>query len=338
MNRAPRRSGFLVFTACCLLPLLAGCATSRRHDPLISEWEGGWKPVGGQSLLSSTNTPDNLRGESRKALDAGAYQDALQGFLSLRDNFPDSPLARSVEISFQIAECYFQMGERYYENAYQYYLRVLRQNPPEEMLQTTLGRIYDIGISFLHGRARLYFLGFIPHGKSHGVDILTGDRGLVTNYPYIKYSEDALMEVARYYFENREYLEAERIYEQMVRNYPQSPWNDTAEYQLALSVYRQIRGVEYDQDSIKRARIKFNSYLNHHPRGSQVEEVRRLLHHMSEMEGQRDLNIAKYYLRESYPQAAMLYLRSVFIKNPKTEAAREARKIYENMELRRSGT
>ncbi len=324
--------------ACCLFFEILGCALSRSYDPAVSEWQqGGWRPLPNTGSVRVVSA-EKLQKESRKAFDAEQYRDALLGYLSLKNLYPTSPESRSVETSFRIAECYYHLGPGEYENAYEYYLQVLRGTPPEDMIQTTLGRIYDIGISFLQGRARLWFLGIFPYGRSHGVEILTGEEGLVTNYPFIKYSEDALMEVANYYFDNEEYAEAEKVYERMVRNYPQSPWNPTAEYQLALSVYRQIRGVDYDQEAIRRARSRFNDYLNHHPRGSKVEEVRLLLSQMSEMEGQRDLKIAKYYLRESQPHAAMLYLRSVFINNPKTEAAREARQIYDNMERRRRGT
>ena len=145
------------------------------------------------------------------------------------------------------------------------------------------------------------------------------------------------MEVAKHYFDHGEFAEAEHVLERMVRDYPQSTWNPTAEFQIALAVRRQLRGVDYDQEALKKARQKFNLYLNHHPRGSQVDEARGYLRDLAEMEGRHDLKIAKYYLRESQPQAAMLYLRSVILNNPRTDAAREAREIYENLEKRRGG-
>jgi outer membrane protein assembly factor BamD (BamD/ComL family) len=319
-----------------VLLVLLGSGCESGPSPVASEWSGSWKPVRGGAKNASA---EKLRAECRKAFDAGSYEDAILGLKALRERFPSTAAAKDVETSFLLAESHYRLGEKRYAEAYPYYLEVLKGTPPEDMLKTTLNRVYDIGIAFLYGRSKKSFLGILQYSSpSFGVEILTGENGLVTNYPFLTISEDALMEVAKHYFDGKEYEEAEHVYERMSRDYPQSPWNQTAEYQLALAVYRQIRGIDYDQQALRRAREKLNLYLNHHPRGSQVEEARRLLHQIAEWEGMHDLRIAKYYLGESQPQAAMLYLRSVFIDNPKTDAAREAREIYENLEKLRGGT
>ncbi len=320
------------------LGALAGCATatpSSQYDPAVSEWRQGmgWRPV---ARGAGTPSADKLRAESREAYDSAQHRDALDGFLALRRRYPSSPEAKSVETAFNIAECYYALGAENYGDAYPYYREVLKGSPPEEILKTTLARVYDIGRSYLDGRARRKFLGIPYRSPSFGVEILLGPDGLVTNYPFLKDSEDALMEVARYYFEKREYAEAEHVFERLVRDYPQSTWNSTAEFQLAMSIFRQVKGLEYDQGLLRKAKSSFNLYLNNHPRGPQVEEARAHLKEIAEMEGRHDLTIARYYLRESQPRAAMLYLRQVIIANPKTDAAREAREIYENMERQRS--
>jgi outer membrane protein assembly factor BamD (BamD/ComL family) len=323
----------LLYTS--ILSSWSGCAaTSSTYDPASSEWKQGvgWRPAPGAERRVGA---EKLRASAREAFDEAAYRDALKGYTALREVYPGSQEAKDVETSFNIAESYYQLGESEYGRAYPFYKEVLKGNPPEEMLRTTLGRIYDIGRSFLDGRTRKTFLGISYRSPSYGVEILLGEEGLVTNYPFLKYSEDALMEVAKYYFDHGEYAEAEQVLDRMVRDYPQSTWNPTAEYQLALAVYRQVRGVDYDQEALRKASSKFNLYLNHHPRGPQVEEARGFLKQIAEMEGMHDLQIAKYYLRESQPQAAILYLRSVILNNPKTLAAREAREIYENLEKRR---
>ncbi len=317
---------------------LAGCATatpSSQYDPAISEWRQGvgWRPIPAGGGAPSA---DKLRTESREAYDAAQHRDALDGFLALRRRYPSSPEAKSVETAFHIAECYYALGEETYGEAVESYREVLKGSPPEEMLKTSLARIYDIGRAYLDGRARRRFFGIPYRSPSLGVEILLGPDGLVTNYPFLKDSEDALMEVARYYFGKREYAEAERVFERLVRDYPRSTWNETAEFQLAMSIFRQVKGMEYDQGVMRKAKASFNLYLNNHPRGPQVEEARAHLKEIAEMEGRHDLTIAKYYLRESQPRAAMLYLRQVIIANPRTDAAREAREIYESMEQQRS--
>jgi len=334
------KSSAVILLAAALLPLSAcvSSGTTNTYDPRVSEWKPGvgWRPAAGSAGPKKTSA-ESLRTESREAFDAASHRDALRGYLALRETYPRSAEAKDLETAFLIAECYYHLGEGEYASAYPYYQEVLKGNPREEMLKTSLGRIYDIGKAFLDGRAKKTFLGVPYRSPAFGVEIFLGEQGLVTNYPFLSYSEDALREVAMYYFDRGEYPEAEQVFERLTRDYPQSTWNASAEYFLALSVYRQVRGVDYDLETLHQARSKFNVYLNHHPRGSQVEEVRDKLREIAEKEGRHDLMIAKYYLRESQPQAAILYLRSVIFNNPRTDAAREAREIFENMERRRGG-
>ena len=113
---------------------------------------------------------------------------------------------------------------------------------------------------------------------------------------------------------------------------------EAAEYQQALSVFLQVRGVDYDQEAMRKARSRFSVYLQHNPRGNWVDEARGSLRRISEMEAQHDLQIAKYYLRESQPEAARLYLRAVLFNNPLTDAAREAKEIHDYIQERRGGS
>ena len=83
----------------------------------------------------------------------------------------------------------------------------------------------------------------------------------------------ALWEIAEYYFSKKQYPEAEKIYERLVRDYSDGNWGEEAEYKFALSVYKQIRGVDYDQAPLKTAKRRFDLYRSHYPRGVRINEV-----------------------------------------------------------------
>jgi outer membrane protein assembly factor BamD len=209
-------------------------------------------------------------------------------------------------------------------------MKTLRRSPGETIFNQTLNRIYTIGLAFLHGRAKRSFLGVSYWSPTHGVEVLLGEKGLLTRFPLQRYSS-AVWEIAEYYFNKSQYSEAEKVYEQLVRQFPESEWAEQAEYKLAVSVYNQVRGVEYDQEPLKRARRRFGTYRARFPRGNYNEKVREYLREIAEIEAQHDLTVAKYYLRESRPRAARFYLRSVLLNNPKTDAAREARPMWEQL-------
>lgn len=324
---------------CLSLLLAASCETTfgaKNEPPSLSRWspEGGWteSPRGESSATAAAQ-----RVEAQKAFDAEAYGDALQGLLAMQKGFPDSAEAGDGLTYFLIAECYLNLND--YEKAYDNYQKALKGRPSKQVMNTTLQRIYQIALFYLQERAKRTFAGVIPlSSASFGVEILTGKDGLITQYPFVEFAAEALLKIGRYYFNKKQYPEAERVYERLVRDYPGSEWREIAEYQLAVTIFKQVRGVDYDQGPLKKAEHRFNVYRKDYPRGSKIVQVKNYLREISELEAQHDLKIAKYYLRESRPEAARYYLEDVMNKHPYTEAFREAERIYRKMNYRRAET
>jgi len=325
--------------ALCALAIL-GCSSAtvveRPGDPVVTPVPGAgsytWNEDKGwvQPAEGTWGNVAQLRTEARKAFDSGAHADALAGFLVLRERLAsdDPSLA---ETNFLIAECYYYLGN--YESALEYYEQVYKKNrPPQDILDRTFQRIYDIAMDYLRGKASCQFL-FISYGcAGHGIEILVGQEGLITQYPYLTFADDALMEIAAYYFNRKEYPEAVPFYERVAQD-PKSEWRELAAYQLALSIFKQIRGSEYDQKIILEAERKFRNYLEDQPRGPQAEAVREKLAEIAEMQGAKNLGIAKFYLRESQMRAAKVYLRVVLDRYATSTAAREAREIQRQLDL-----
>jgi outer membrane protein assembly factor BamD (BamD/ComL family) len=94
-----------------------------------------------------------------------------------------------------------------------------------------------------------------------------------------------------------------------------------------MAVYKQIRGRDYDQKLVLDAERRFRTYLEDQPRGPQAEAARQKLAEISDLQGARYLQVAKFYLNESEPRAARIYLRLVLDRYATSTAAREAREI-----------
>lgn len=341
-------SGLLVAIA--WLPL--GCyswapVTTARTTPSVrvvpGDGDAVWKDDVGweRPRLGTWGASEHLRAEALKAFQADAHADALEGFLVLKGLGPADP-AFAAEVDFHIGECYYHLGE--YELALVHYRLVYRRGRPgQAILSTTFDRIYTIGLDYLWGRAGASFLfKFVRYrGSGHGVDILAGtdpgQEGIVTDYPYLAFADDALMEIARYYYESEDYGEAERWYKRVVDEYPRRELSDQAQYQFAMSLYKQIRGVDYEHDAMVDADRAFRRYLDDNPRGRSAEEARAKLRDLAEMQGESYLNKAKYYLRESQLAAARIYLRIILDRYTTTEAAMEAREISGQIERVEAG-
>ena len=266
--------------------------------------------------------------ESRQAFDAGAYPDALAGFLVLQGRRTRAAPG-SKELNFYTAECYYHLG--WYGEAVEYYRPVYRKDyPSKELIDLAQRRVYDISIAYLEKRCVNSLLGFTYTSPKTGIDLLLAGDGLVQEYPMLPYADDALREVADYYFEGKEYPEAVPLYDR-IAELEGDEWKELAEYRAALCEFLQVRGVDYDEGKIQEAERRFQRYLQRHNRGEYAEKAREKIREIAEMEGSKNLRIAKFYLRESQPRACEIYLRHVVEKYPNSTAAGEAREIREKL-------
>ncbi len=323
----------------CLLVCVVGCSSAtvspQPDAPRVLTIPGGgeyrWDPQTGwvKPEAGQWGAVESVRREANEAFQAKAYADALQGYQQLQGRLKaDDPSL--TETHYYIAECYYHLG--HYEPAVEHYRKVYREGKPEQAIaDTTRQRIYEIAIAYLHGNVACSVFGISYNCPRHGVDLLIGEDGLITEYPYLHFADDALMEIARYYFDSRQYPEAVPMYQRVIRDY-QGEWTGTAQFQLALSWYKQIRGTDYDEKVISQAEKEFRQYLDIEPRGAHAGEARDNLHTISEMLAAKYLRIAKFYLRESEPRAARIYLRRVLIRYTDSGAAREAREIQRQLD------
>lgn len=334
------RSGIRFLFAFVLWPLLAACANptivAKSDAPRIQEvpgrgeyrWEAhsGWIRPG----LGEWGPPAQIRSEARKAFEFGSYADAADGLLAYKERIPDGDVSLG-ETNFMIAECYYHLGR--YEEAIEFYRVVYQESKPEgDILNRTFQRVYDIAMDYLKEMAACSFMGFDYSCPSHGIDLLVGDNGLITEYRNLSFADEAIYEIGTYYFNIKEYPEATPIYERLINDYPQSEWHGLAEYYAALSTFKQVRGTDYDEKVIQDAERRFRLYLEHYPRGPQAEDAREKLREITQILGAKNLMIAKFYLRESEPGAAKIYLRIVLEKYPTSKAAREAREIQRKID------
>ncbi len=321
----------LVSLGVCLLSCASPSIVRKDDSPQTREvpGRGNYQWQSNQGWVRPTRgnwgPPAQIRAESRKAFDSGAYADALSGYLAYKKTLAADD-ASLTETNFLIAECFYQLGN--YDDAVELYRAVYQKERPEgDILNKTFQRIHDIAMDYLHEKAACSFIGFKYNCPSHGIELLVGDNGLLTEYPNLPFADDAIYEIGKFYFDTQQYAEAVPVYERVAREYPQSEWRGPAKYHVALATYKQVRGVDYDEKLMEGSDRKFREYLETDPRGPQAEDAREKLRDIAEKLGEKNLRIARFYLRESEPTAAEIYLKIVTDRYTTSTAAREAREI-----------
>lgn len=273
--------------------------------------------------------PARVRLEALKAFETEAYADALAALLFL---FDSSAAVKMKDLSYYLGESYYQLGR--YEDAIEYFKMVYKADfPSPELIDKSRQRVFEIALAYLRGRKTKDVLWvFDVKSPEYGIDILMDPAdGLITDNPYLSFADDARVEVANYYFEQGQYAESVPLYDS-IETMTDKEWKELAFFMAALAEYFQVRGAVYDESKIQEARRRFRGYLQQYPRGEYVEEVRGRLSEINEMEGEKNLDIAKFYLRERELRACDIYLRLVLDRYPNTIAAKEARELRSRLQ------
>jgi len=261
-------------------------------------------------------TARELYAEAMKAYRARHFDDAIEGFEEIQDRYPDSPEAR--ESALPLAESYFHTQA--YEDALEAFDRILEGKPEAGLLDRALWRKYQIGLAFLSG-AKRHFLGIPYTHRSYGAELL--DK-LTTEYPFKPFSDDALLEIGHFYYRDKQFEDAETVYERLIRNYPESEWFGTAEFYIALSARKRIRGVDNDPSLVREALKRFRRYLADNREGTHVPEANRHVRELAEMEAEHEVRVARFYARLGKPAAARIHFEWVVGKFPGTSAREKA--------------
>lgn len=324
--------GLTLMVASCASPTVIRKSESPLTRAVPGSGDYQWKPKSGwvKPDRGRWGTAAQIRVESKKAFEASEYADALVGYLAYLEALPSGDVLRS-EAHYYVAECYYFLGN--YESAVEHYREAYRnQKPDNEILTRTFQRLHDIAMDYLQEKAACRFLGFNYSCPSRGIDLLVGDGGLLIEYPNLPFADDAIYAIAKHYLDAREYAEAVPVFQRVIEEYPQSEWRARARYNIALATYKQVRGVDYDEKLIEDSERRFREYLESEPRGPQAEDARQKVREITEKMGEKNLNLAKYYLRESQPVAAKIYLTLVLERYTTSLAAREAREIQRQIE------
>ncbi len=294
-----------------------GCASSGTARPGENERES----------LSAANQA--LLAEADRFEKDGRHEEALELYVRLAARGGKE----KQEALFRKAELLYESAR--YEEALEAYDAVLRLQPGINRLRYILNRKYDIGMLYIRGKATCSFLGLFSYAsETKGIKVL--DQ-LIRDYPYHERSDEALLNIANYYYDDGSWEEAEPVYEQLLKSYPDSEWVPEAYKQLGMVTYNMIKGYRYDPLPIRRARWYFEQFLERRKIGKEAQEAREYIRRLREMESRYELYVAQFYEGDDNPKGARIYLESAVKRGTspsgeRTEAAVEAAALLRELD------
>ena len=145
----------------------------------------------------------------------------------------------------------------------------------------------------------------------------------------LRFSGHPVVDEAQYYlaeshFKSEEYLIAISEYEKLINEYPQSPFNQLAQFKVGLSFYRMSLRAELDQEYTRQAMRRFQNFVEENPSHELNEEAQKLIANLREKLAHKQLIGATTYRRMGIWDSALIYYDIVLERYYDTPSAEEA--------------
>ena len=173
---------------------------------------------------------------------------------------------------------------------------------PEEAYQRGM-EAYNNG---KYTRAAQYFQGVFDYGRTH------------------EWADDARLQLARAYRNNREYILAASEYSSFSSVYRGDERVPIAEFERAMTFYERSPAIELDQTSTRRGIEVFNLYIQRFPQHDSVATAMLRVGELRQKLADKQFHAAGLYERRGLYEAAALSYETVFDKYPDTPLADDA--------------
>lgn len=216
-----------------------------------------------------------------------------------------------------------------YEALYDYETVCIEYPGTEEFVKA-VERELEIAIRYVNGYRRK-FLGLrINAAGDVGEELLVRVQ---ERLPQSRVAERAGIELADYYYRNRELALASLAYDLFVQNFPRSRFADRARVQRIFAEIGRYKGPEYDGSGLADAKVLIQDYAQVNPINAQREGLTdALLSRLDESSAEQLLVRAKWYLRRNDPVSARATLRRLVAAYPRTLAAEAGMEILDKNE------
>ncbi|MBL0869782.1 MAG: outer membrane protein assembly factor BamD [Phycisphaerales bacterium] len=279
--------------------------------------EGQWQ----QSSAPALGSDEAVIAEARRLIATGQFDQAivnLDAWLLSNDTsgkavVPAALLARGDARS--------SIGDEF-EALYDYE-QIIKSFPASAEYPIAVQRELEIGVKYLQGTKRLWWFGLRwLSAEDVGEELLIRVQ---ERLPGSRVAERAGIELADYYYRERELTLASTAYEMFLLNYPMSPYRIKAMQRRIYANIARFKGPRYDASSLSDARILINRFMTLYPAQAQEAGLDdALLTRIDENAGLQMLEVAAWYVGRGDEASARYTLQRLLRRHPQSAAARRA--------------
>src|SRR6266446_3262645 len=260
----------------------------------------------------------------QKAEKGGDIKRAIRAYKSLVRRHPKDALAPTA--LYRAAQ--LQEQTRQYTPAADSYLQLVENYPSSAHFDEALEGQFRVGEIYLNGK-KLKVLGIpVASALDRAVNIFAN---VVRTAPYGKYTARAQFDIGLAREKQGANDAATQAYQAVVDKFPNEPVAVDAQYQIGYIWFTAAQTGTKDAAAATNAKTAFQDFLFHYPKSEKAAQARADLDILEHKQTANSYKVAKFYDKQKYYRAAVIYYNEVIRQQPGSEESNQAKKRVDQL-------
>ncbi len=253
----------------------------------------------------------------------GNVKRAIRAYKTLVRRHPKDALAAGA--LYRAAELQEQRKE--YLHAADSFRQLVEKYPSSPHFDEAIEAQFRVGEIYLNGK-KLRFLGMpVASSLDRAVTVFAS---VIRTAPYGKYTARAQFDIGLAREKQGANDAALQAYQAVVDKFPNEPIAVDAQYQIGYIWFHAARTGTKDMAAASNAKTGFEDFLFHYPNSEKAAQARANLALLERKQTSSSFEVAKFYDKQKYYRAAVIYYNEVIRQQPgSTESDRAKKRIDE---------
>ena len=254
----------------------------------------------------------------------GNTKRAINAYKSLVKRHPKDALAANA--LYRCGQLQEQL--HLYTPAAESFVQLVERYPSSPHFEEAIEGQFRIGEVYLNGK-KLKVLGIpIASALDRAVTIFAN---VVRTAPYGKYTARAQFDIGLAREKQGANDAALQAYQAVVDKFPTEPLAVDAQYQIGYIWFTASQRGTNDAAAANNAKTAFQDFLFHYPKSEKAAQARANLDILEHKQTTNSYKVAKFYDKQKYYRAAVIYYNEVIRQQPGTDESNEAKKRIDQL-------
>ncbi|MGE5209378.1 MAG: outer membrane protein assembly factor BamD [Alphaproteobacteria bacterium] len=249
---------------------------------------------------------------------------AIRAYKTIVKRHPKDALAPTA--LYRAAQLQEQVHD--YTPAADSYLQLVESYASSTHFDDAIEGQFRIGELYLNGK-KLKILGIpVASALDRAVTVFAN---VVRTAPFGKYTARAQFDIGLAREKQGANDAAIQAYQAVVDKFPNEPIAIDAQYQIGYIWFTAAKLGTHDAAAAANAKTAFQDFLFHYPKSEKAAQARKNLDILEHKQTSNSYNVAKFYDKQKYYRAAVIYYNEVIRQQPGSKESDEAKKRIDQL-------